>query len=213
MVFVSRSITFHNPINEVTYLQSTGTQYIDTGVIPDQDTRVMCKVVIPPISRNDGVNFLCGSINDIFHGAKYGLYGVHGNQDVFASPYLYSYGTFNSGEFTSNPVYTSDPVIIDKNKNTTEITFIKDSTTYTYTLIEGNFVCDNSMLLFACNYLDPDPSILYGECTIYWMKIWDNDRLVRYFIPCLDQSGVACMYDKVSRQYFYNVGTGSFLYG
>lgn len=48
---------------------------------------------------------------------------------------------------------------------------------------------------------------------IYYFKIYDNDVLVRDFIPVLDHNGSPCMYDKVSKQFFYNSGTGDFIAG
>ena len=38
-------------------------------------------------------------------------------------------------------------------------------------------------------------------------------NLTRDFIPVLDLDGVPCMYDQVTKQMFYNSGTGNFLYG
>ena len=48
---------------------------------------------------------------------------------------------------------------------------------------------------------------------IYWCKIYDNGGLVRDFIPCLDMNNSPCLYDKVSRETFYNKGTGNFTFG
>lgn len=50
-------------------------------------------------------------------------------------------------------------------------------------------------------------------CRIFSAKIYKDDNLVRDFIPVLDKSNIACMYDKVSGQLFYNQGDGEFLYG
>lgn len=44
-------------------------------------------------------------------------------------------------------------------------------------------------------------------------KIYDNNDLVRDFIPVLDNNGIACLFDKVENKYYYNQGTGEFLYG
>ena len=49
-------------------------------------------------------------------------------------------------------------------------------------------------------------------------KIWSykqsrNGELIRDFIPVLDWNDVPCMYDRVSETFFYNAGTGEFLYG
>lgn len=49
-------------------------------------------------------------------------------------------------------------------------------------------------------------------CKIYWLKIYDNDVLLRDFIP-VRKNGVGYMYDRVSGQLFSNVGTGNFTYG
>lgn len=46
-----------------------------------------------------------------------------------------------------------------------------------------------------------------GTKRIYWMKIWDGQTLVRDFQPCLDASSTPCLYDRVSKQTFYNKGS------
>ena len=47
----------------------------------------------------------------------------------------------------------------------------------------------------------------------YYAKIWDDNILVRDYIPVLDYDMRPCMYDKVSGKFFYNQGTDEFLYG
>ena len=56
-------------------------------------------------------------------------------------------------------------------------------------------------------------SIAPGKIKIYYFKIYDNDVLVRDFIPVLDNYGTPCMYDKVERKFYYNAGTGDFIAG
>ena len=48
---------------------------------------------------------------------------------------------------------------------------------------------------------------------IYYFQIYDNDTLVRDFVPVLDYNGVPCMFDKVTETFFYNQGTGDFIAG
>ena len=48
---------------------------------------------------------------------------------------------------------------------------------------------------------------------IKYGKIYAENNLVCDLIPCLDTNGTPCMYDTVSKQTFYNQGTGEFLYG
>ena len=48
---------------------------------------------------------------------------------------------------------------------------------------------------------------------IYLTKIYDNNTLVRNYIPVLDKNKRPCLFDKVSKTCFYNQGSGEFLYG
>ena len=62
-----------------------------------------------------------------------------------------------------------------------------------------------------------DANIHSFQCRFGNMRIWQNESLVRDFIPVrftneLGQSEGA-MYDRVSRRLFRNAGTGAFLYG
>ena len=68
------------------------------------------------------------------------------------------------------------------------------------------------MYIFACN----NNGALYAPCTakIYYCKIYENDSLVRDYVPCIDtQLGVAGFYDLVDNRFFGNKGTGLFIYG
>lgn len=51
------------------------------------------------------------------------------------------------------------------------------------------------------------------DCKIYNWKFYDvNDNLVRNFIPCLDDNDVPCFYDSVTKDTYYNRGSGTFDY-
>ena len=47
---------------------------------------------------------------------------------------------------------------------------------------------------------------------LYWLKFYQNNILVRDFIP-VKLNNIGYMYDKVSKQLFGNVGSGSFTCG
>lgn len=54
----------------------------------------------------------------------------------------------------------------------------------------------------------------YSTVKLYYIRFYDeSDNLLRDFEPSLDPDGVPCLYDKVNDRYYYNKGTGSFLYG
>ena len=52
-----------------------------------------------------------------------------------------------------------------------------------------------------------------GGVRLYRCKFWQGGTLVRDFQPVLDENGVACLYDAVTDELFYNAGSGSFVAG
>lgn len=53
----------------------------------------------------------------------------------------------------------------------------------------------------------------FSKVRIYYLKLYDEGELARDFIPILDGDNKPCLYDKVEKKYYYNQGTGEFLYG
>ena len=55
----------------------------------------------------------------------------------------------------------------------------------------------------------------YAIAKVYSFSIIDmeNDNSILDFVPCLDNNNKPCMYDTVSKTTFYNQGTGEFSYG
>ena len=53
----------------------------------------------------------------------------------------------------------------------------------------------------------------FSKIKIKYFQIYDNDTLVRDFVPVLDKDDIPCMYDKVERKFYYNQGTGDFIAG
>ena len=74
-----------------------------------------------------------------------------------------------------------------------------------------SYYTDSSIFLFRTNPVQSGNNTFKGK--IYSSKIYNNNVLVRDFIPVLDPYGVPCMFDKVTNQYFYNAGTGDFIAG
>ena len=81
-----------------------------------------------------------------------------------------------------------------------------------YTWNNAVFNSPYSCLMFARHSSSGGVEEL-GWSRIYYTKIYDNDNLIRDYIPVLDSNDRPCMFDKVSKTCFYNQGTGEFLYG
>lgn len=57
----------------------------------------------------------------------------------------------------------------------------------------------------------PDERTYLGR--IYWFKLSNTQGLQCDFVPAIDAAGSPCMYDKIRRRAFYNLGDGQFIVG
>ena len=67
-----------------------------------------------------------------------------------------------------------------------------------------------NLYLFARNSPAVDG---YARMKLYSCAIYDGGRKIRDFKPCLDADGVPCLYDLIGKTALYNQGTGSFTWG
>ena len=182
---------------EVEYLESTGTQYINTGIYltNNHSVEIHYQLTAAAQSRKGiyGGLGLNGSIMTSRHGALLSpsnsyLEGGYGAGNVY-----YQLGMPDTNRHIlkqeKNKLYF-DGVL----KNTFDLaTFTQDVTAPL-----GNFT-----------YTNYNPA----SAKYYYSKWWDGDKLVRDYIPVLGWDGKGYMYDKVSGELFGNAGSGDFLYG
>lgn len=179
---------------QVKYIQSDGAQYIDTGFKPNQDTRVVGDMQFMT-NTSDKESALFGyrvSINS----QQYNFYQYNG---AMRSPYN------NSAGYTTT--LSTDKISIDKNKNVTSVNGV-----ITSNVSYASFQCSGNMYLFGLN-LNGSLSATQGSRRIYTCKIYDNDTLIRDFIPCKNPDGVIGMYDIVNSQFYQNSGPDEFVAG
>lgn len=177
----------------VDYLQSSGTQYIDTGrkLTQDSDITIDFKI-IGEINRNAGI---FGSRESA---AKNNLALFQGT-----SPNVFS------GDFSEYPKYRFTTA---SSLNRTKIRMKKN----------GVWVNDVWKRVWSdvANFETPTNGLIFDVGNNNWTNNRAVMRLYSYtngdaqqLIPCLDADGVPCMFDLVSRKSFYNAGTGSFTWG
>lgn len=87
--------------------------------------------------------------------------------------------------------------------------------------VNGQYIQTPTAQTFNATY----PAYLFGinrggvftepcaKLKIYGCKIWNGTTLVRNFVPCVNASGTAGMYDVINNQFYTNAGTGDFLVG
>ena len=185
----------------VSYIQATGTQYIDTGFTPNQDTAIQMTFKANTYA-DDGV-YIYGSGNAAGSSA-FELYpwGVNGTQ----------YMEFNYGNNLAHIIpapSTSDVVTIVQNKNNYTVVDGSNRTTQSYTY--AAFTTPYTLTLAALHR--SSVLISKGTLNIYSTKIWDNGVLVRDLVPCINPYGEVGMYDTVNEKFYKNSGTGAFNVG
>lgn len=182
----------------VEYLQSSGTQYINTGFTPNQNTRVVCE--FKRISRNAS-----GSAAAVF-GARY----AKNDRDFTFWGYLSGGNNIiggNYGNVNYQINYTEqERILVDKNKNVTTI----NGTTVTNAT--STFTCPGNMFIFSTNKNGTADSQM-GSIRLYYCKIYDNGVLIRDFVPAIDANGAYGLLDKINNKFYVNSGTGTFTVG
>lgn len=173
---------------EVEYLQSSGTQYIDTLINPLVSPKA--EIEIEFFNKGD-----YDIIGNIISGSSTFLLNRNSNfgYSRYAST---SYNTL-ANVFPLNAkvkVLFYDEVFVNGVKKTTH------NDVYTYSNSQSNiFIFKSSR--------GKNAHLKYYSC-----KLWDGNTLVRDFIP-VRKGNVGYMYDKVSGQLFSNGGTGNFIFG
>ena len=181
---------------QVEYIESTGTQYIDTGFVANSNTAIEMKA-----SNKSTTNacLYCGRTGITVK--TFSAFLINGN----ALRVDYSNGQYpNLMTATSDTVYTYKQ---DKN-----LVYVNDK--IVKTLTESEFNTGYNMYLLASHAAGTTLSNI-GNVKLYSCKIWDNDVLVRDFIPCYkkDTEEEIGLYDTVSGEFYTNQGTGTFLKG
>lgn len=185
---------------EVKYLRSSGTQYINTGISVIQNLNYKIKF-----------KFYSGSIGNGWNNL-FGVYSTSGGNVSFTIIFHSYYGYMQ--------VYSSKNSYIAKTNNyrETDITIVKDGmNVYLNDELFGTLsnaqVTGRYIYLFTSNAGDyPKTDAVAKNLIIYSLELYDNTTLIQKLIPCLDNNNVPCFFDMVSRQTFYNAGTGTFGY-
>lgn len=181
---------------EVNYLESSGSQWIDTDFIPVQDD---LRIIYEAQVTTMGENMVMGCYNK---------YSYTLNMNLYASdrPYFRfrgidrSFSGYNLSikhKYEIGNVFKIDDVVIN-------------TPAFSDTLV-GN---DGKLTIFGrANSADPTDADYKFRGKIFNFKCYYGENLVRDFIPVIDQVGKAGMYDRVSKTFFENQGSGHFIAG
>ena len=177
----------------VEYVESDGTQYIDTGIIGRCNTSA--DMTIQWLSQPDG-SFLSSRLSGSGNG-RFILCSNDKNKKYYAGHRTAYWGNqilYN----TSGPDRIQTSITHDGTDTTITMTINGDEATVTRT--EDALDTELNMYLFAQNH--GGTVELKSSVRCYSVKIWQDGVLVRSFRPC-KKADVAGLYDLVSGRIFY----------
>lgn len=186
---------------ELNYIESTGTQYIDTGVIPNPATDV--EITAESIESTSATRYLFGVENG---SARY-LISVGASTGV----YMFTSGNPNSNRIVSsvNP-YTNPRRHIHK---------IVDGKYYIDDTLQGELTIATlqnapSAWIFAASNATTVPAGNRSKWRVYACTITQNNELVRDMIPAEHmEDGKVGMFDIANNVFYTNAGTDEFIAG
>ncbi len=186
----------------IEYIESSGSQYIDTGYTAQETT---CLELIAAISSTQTTSYA----------TPLGASAASYTSELFirawknGSPFIYAaWGNGRYKDLTSGFSAFAEPIEfrLDKNRGL----YLRQNGSLVSQAFSGT----------ASSY-PTSPLCLFGnsvagnieqQCAMkfYGLRIWENGQLVRHFLPAVDPDGVACVYELLSGAFHYNDGSGSF---
>lgn len=183
----------------LSYIESSGTQYIDTGVAPTASTMAVLRYCFTGITNFADVLLGCrnaaGDMSSRFYPASLNGSALDERCVLGTTTLLHSHAEQAVHLVTFN----------DENH-----AVLLDGAQLGTLPVSGFTPPGRSMYLFSGRNTDgPD---WFAVARLYDCRITDTSTgtLLRHFRPALDEHGVACLWDTVTERYFYNAGTGDF---
>lgn len=173
------------------YIQSSGTQYIDTGRKLTQNSDIT-------------IDFMIVGTKNRYAGILGSRQSADENNLTLSQDWDSFYGNFS--EYT-------------KHKFTTALSLERTKIRMSKAGVWVNDILIKSWSDVA-NFKTPTNGLIFNIGNDNWtgykaiMRLYSyKDGNAQQLIPCLDTDGVPCMYDLIRRQTLYNQGTGSFTWG
>ena len=191
-----------NNVTVLNYIESTGTQYINTGISAPNGYRAVLKTNITGFTTGYSV-----------------LVGSHESSSPYKDNYLRylntgvpELGMYNSLKVTNITLRSGIDYTIDSN-NVYNKHYLKiNGVSATFSGSASSSTKSDKTLGLMGLHTGNNAGSQFTKAKLYYCEIYsDANVILRYFIPCKDDHEVVCMYDRVSDQYFYNQGTGEFL--
>ena len=190
---------------EVEYIESSGTQYINTGVIPTVDTGVKVRGHFTSIKK-DKDNIILGASDQtgFANGKPYSV-------DPWSDKVYFPFGGY-AGDST-------DTITITQTKNEQyeyTLNYMNSGKasvdTQQMTLPARTSMTSNAMYLFCLN--GNGTAGYYAHFALEYLQITQGENVIHDYVPCYRKAdNVAGLYDVVTGTFLMNAGSDTFTVG
>ncbi len=182
------------------YIESTGTQYIDTGVNPNNNTGIDVEFRF----TQDLLNPRIFGERDANSGATNSFRASLNQQRIYMQVGDVDIGSAIGPTATVNTDYVLSYSASNSN------TYYVNGMAYSGNAPSASWTSNIPIYLFGAK----DAGTMYpNTLRYYYTKIYDNNTLVRNFVPAKNPDGKIGMYDLVGGRFYENAGTGEFVAG
>jgi hypothetical protein len=192
-----------NSYTQLGYIQSSGAQYIDTGVCANPHFSIEVSFVITEKK----------STWDTIFGAR------NGSKSRYTARFKNTSGGTLGVQYSSTGAGTAKIVETSLTKNDfygdfrtlkfeKNVVYVDGVSTYTFAVPSDNASYPYPLYLFANN--DAGTAGDFGYFRVEYCKIWNDTELVRDFVPAKNSEGAVGLYDLVGGVFYTNQGTGEF---
>ena len=184
---------------QLEYIQSSGTQYVDTGMKTTNETSIIIDAQVLAMNQEQyGGGLLFGSCNPV----------QNSGHEAYVWQYKFNAVYNSTANVDTQTLTVGDRLRVEFMKNV--CTVIKNGQVfYTHTFSPSSFTSTVNLYLFVL----PRSTQYFGKIKLYSCEIYEGSSLVRDFIPCKNPSGAVGLYDTVNDTFYGNSGTGTFAAG
>ncbi len=187
-----------NNYTEIEYIESTGTQYIKTGIDSNSNLDVYLEFQI----TSDPSTF-----TRIFGSRENWQKNAFSIQKLADKKLRIDYGSQN---YTDVDVISTNMRYIWRQEQ--NVLYINNTKVTEFSSTQFN---GPELYLFNSNLIDSQYNFEKEFFTgrVFRLKISKANQTLLDLIPVIDSNNTVCLYDKVSEKFYYNQGTGDFIAG
>lgn len=182
---ISRADEFAN-YTRISYVESTAQQYVDTGYVPNANTRIEARFAATGYQGTSDRTYV------------FGCYGSTGGRCQFAygkTTHAQGWGDSFKNDYQCTGDFNPHVLILDKGR------FTLDGTeTYKVNEWKGKSI---NLALFGSNANGNVKPELYGTVQLYYLTISENGAIKRQFVPAVrNEDSVAGLYDLANDKFY-----------